>query len=69
MCVALPPEGAGPLHLPIFDLVLRGISVIGSIVGTRQDLADVFRLHALAARGWWPRAASWPTSTRPWTTS
>jgi len=26
--------------------VLKGISVIGSIVGTRQDLAEVFALHA-----------------------
>ena len=31
---------------PIFDTVLKGISVIGSIVGTRQDLAEVFALHA-----------------------
>ncbi|MFT4083311.1 MAG: alcohol dehydrogenase AdhP [Nocardioides sp.] len=47
VCVALPPESAGPMHLPIFDTVLSGISVIGSIVGTREDLAEVFRLHAL----------------------
>lgn len=47
VCVALPPEGDGPMHLPIFDTVLKGISVIGSIVGTREDLAEVFRLHAL----------------------
>jgi alcohol dehydrogenase, propanol-preferring len=26
--------------------VLNGISVIGSIVGTRQDVAEVFQLHA-----------------------
>ena len=32
--------------MPIFDTVLKGISVIGSIVGTRQDLAEVFELHA-----------------------
>ncbi len=31
---------------PIFDTVLKGISIIGSIVGTRQDLAEVFALHA-----------------------
>lgn len=30
----------------VFDTVLGGISVIGSIVGTRNDLADVFALHA-----------------------
>ena len=32
--------------MPIFDTVLSGKSVIGSIVGTRNDLADVFALHA-----------------------
>lgn len=47
VCVALPPETEGPMHLPIFDTVLKGIHVIGSIVGTREDLAEVFRLHAL----------------------
>ena len=47
VCVALPPESAGPMRVPIFDTVLKGISVIGSIVGTREDLAEVFRLHAL----------------------
>ena len=35
------------MTLPIFATVLKGISVIGSIVGTRQDLAEVFELHAL----------------------
>lgn len=44
VCVALPAEGR--ITLPIFDTVLKGISVIGSIVGTRNDLADVFALHA-----------------------
>jgi propanol-preferring alcohol dehydrogenase len=44
VCVALP--AAGTIQLPIFDTVLKGISVIGSIVGTRNDLADVFALHA-----------------------
>jgi propanol-preferring alcohol dehydrogenase len=44
VCVALPAEGT--MQIPIFDTVLGGISVIGSIVGTRQDLADVFALHA-----------------------
>jgi hypothetical protein len=32
--------------VPIFDMVVGGKSVIGSIVGTRNDLADVFALHA-----------------------
>lgn len=42
--VALPAHGT--LEIPIFDTVLNGTSVIGSIVGTRQDLDEVFRLHA-----------------------
>ncbi|HTW16849.1 MAG TPA: alcohol dehydrogenase AdhP [Nocardioides sp.] len=46
VCVGLPPETEGPMALPIFPTVLKGISVIGSIVGTRQDLAEVFELHA-----------------------
>jgi alcohol dehydrogenase, propanol-preferring len=32
--------------LPVFQTVLNGIQVIGSIVGTRLDLAEVFELHA-----------------------
>jgi alcohol dehydrogenase, propanol-preferring len=43
--VALP--AAGSLSIPVFDTVLNGTSVIGSIVGTRADLADVFALHAM----------------------
>jgi propanol-preferring alcohol dehydrogenase len=42
--VALP--AAGTLSIPVFDTVLNGTSVIGSIVGTRSDLAEVFGLHA-----------------------
>jgi propanol-preferring alcohol dehydrogenase len=42
--VSLPKDNA--MQLPIFETVLKGISVIGSIVGTRADLAEVFRLHA-----------------------
>ncbi|KAA9135951.1 zinc-dependent alcohol dehydrogenase [Microbacterium caowuchunii] len=42
--VSLPAQGE--LTVPIFDTVLKGISVIGSIVGTRQDLTEVFDLHA-----------------------
>jgi alcohol dehydrogenase, propanol-preferring len=45
VCVALPADN-GALNLPIFDTVINGKSVIGSIVGTRNDLADVFALHA-----------------------
>jgi len=47
VCVGLPPESGGPMSLPIFPTVLKGITVIGSIVGTREDLAEVFALHAL----------------------
>ncbi len=36
----------GVLSIPIFDAVVGGISVIGSIVGTRKDIAEVFALHA-----------------------
>ncbi|MET0492429.1 MAG: zinc-dependent alcohol dehydrogenase [Actinoplanes sp.] len=42
--VALPKDNA--MSLPIFQTVLKGIRVIGSIVGTRADLAEVFRLHS-----------------------
>lgn len=42
--VSLPKDNA--MSLPIFETVLKGIRVIGSIVGTRKDLAEVFRLHA-----------------------
>lgn len=44
ICVALPAEAT--MSIPIFDTVLKGISIIGSIVGTRQDVAEVFALHA-----------------------
>lgn len=42
--VSLPKDNT--MRLPIFETVLGGISVIGSIVGTRADLAEVFALHA-----------------------
>ena len=42
--VALPASGT--LSVPVFDTVLNGTSVIGSIVGTRTDLLEVFDLHA-----------------------
>ncbi|MET4705886.1 alcohol dehydrogenase AdhP [Lacisediminihabitans sp. FW035] len=44
VCVAMPATGA--MEIPIFDTVIKGISIIGSIVGTRQDLTEVFALHA-----------------------
>jgi propanol-preferring alcohol dehydrogenase len=42
--VALPADNS--VNLPIFETVLNGITVVGSIVGTRTDLAEVFGLHA-----------------------
>jgi propanol-preferring alcohol dehydrogenase len=42
--VALPAENH--IELPIFETVLNGITVVGSIVGTRVDLREVFELHA-----------------------
>jgi alcohol dehydrogenase, propanol-preferring len=42
--VALPAENE--VRLPIFETVLNGITVVGSIVGTRTDLREVFELHA-----------------------
>ncbi len=42
--VALPPENETPI--PIFQTVLNGITIVGSIVGTRADLREVFALHA-----------------------
>ncbi|HEY3563272.1 MAG TPA: alcohol dehydrogenase AdhP [Amycolatopsis sp.] len=44
VCVGIPAGGILPV--PIFEAVIKGISVIGSIVGTRKDLAEVFALHA-----------------------
>lgn len=44
VCVAMP--ASGNMQIPIFETVIKGISVIGSIVGTRQDLVEVFALHA-----------------------
>jgi propanol-preferring alcohol dehydrogenase len=42
--VGLPAENK--MELPIFETVLNGITVVGSIVGTRLDLREVFDLHA-----------------------
>ena len=42
--VALPAENE--MKLPIFETVLQGITIVGSIVGTRTDLREVFELHA-----------------------
>ena len=42
--VALPADNL--VSLPIFETVLKGITILGSIVGTRKDLAEVFEMHA-----------------------
>ena len=43
-CVGLPADDK--ISISVFDTVLSGKQVIGSIVGTRNDLVDVFALHA-----------------------
>jgi propanol-preferring alcohol dehydrogenase len=42
--VALPADN--DVTVPIFETVLNGITIVGSIVGTRTDLREVFALHA-----------------------
>jgi alcohol dehydrogenase, propanol-preferring len=42
--VGLPKDNY--IKLPIFETVLQGITVVGSIVGSRLDLREVFELHA-----------------------
>ena len=42
--VALPADNF--VQLPIFETGLEGLTVTGSIVGTRVDLAETFELHA-----------------------
>lgn len=45
--VGLPADNRLEIH--VFETVLRGISVMGSLVGTRNDLAECFDLHARGA--------------------
>jgi propanol-preferring alcohol dehydrogenase len=42
--VALPADNS--FQLRIFETVLNGTKIVGSIVGTRVDLAETFDLHA-----------------------
>ncbi|HEU0240529.1 MAG TPA: alcohol dehydrogenase AdhP [Micromonosporaceae bacterium] len=42
--VGLPAENE--IDLPIFETVINGTNIVGSIVGTRADLRRVFDLHA-----------------------
>ena len=41
--VALPADNY--VQLPIFETVLNSVRILGSIVGTRLDLQEVFELH------------------------
>lgn len=41
--VGLPPAD---LPIPIFDMVLKAVTVKGSLVGTRNDLAEAYQLGA-----------------------
>lgn len=43
VAVGLPPEA---MNLDIPRLVLDGIQVVGSLVGTRQDLTEAFQFAA-----------------------
>lgn len=43
VAVGLPPE---EMPIPIFDMVLSGIKVAGSIVGTRKDLMEALQFAA-----------------------
>lgn len=42
--VALPADNS--VRIPIFETVLNGITIVGSIVGTRKDLDEVYELHS-----------------------
>jgi propanol-preferring alcohol dehydrogenase len=43
VCVGLPADNH--LEIPIFETLLGGLDLRGSIVGTRHDLEEVFELH------------------------
>jgi propanol-preferring alcohol dehydrogenase len=43
VCVGLPADNS--MGIPIFQTVLGGLDICGSIVGTRHDLEEVFELH------------------------
>ena len=60
--VGLPADNR--LEIPVFETVLKGISVIGSLVGTRNDVQDCFALHAQGRTRVVAEAASSRTSTR-----
>jgi propanol-preferring alcohol dehydrogenase len=41
--VGLPADNE--IKVPVFETVLNGLTIIGSIVGTHGDLDEVFELH------------------------
>jgi propanol-preferring alcohol dehydrogenase len=43
VCVGLPAKNE--MRIPIFETVLNGLTIKGSIVGTHHDLEEVFALH------------------------
>lgn len=43
VCVGLPAHNG--MTVPIFETVLGGLTIEGSIVGTHRDLEEVFELH------------------------
>lgn len=49
--VMVASPAGGTIQVPIFDTALNGTGVIGSVVGTRQDLHEVFQLHAAGRTG------------------
>lgn len=61
--VAINGLPAGDFPVNIFDTVLRGITLRGSIVGTRADLAEALDFAAAARCARPRRSTSSPTST------
>lgn len=43
VCVGVPSQGVLPL--PLFQTVVKGLTVFGSTTGTRSELAEVFEVH------------------------
>jgi propanol-preferring alcohol dehydrogenase len=60
--VGLPPE---KMNLPIFDTVLNGTKVIGSIVGTRKDLQETLQFAAEGKVKWIIETRTFSISLRP----
>ena len=57
VCVALPADGS--FTVPIFDTVLNGKTIIGSIVGTRNNSRTCLRCTPRAVR----RSSPWGASS------